>query len=372
MILTTSADFAEAVSESHRHVGRVEIRTGTGTVLDDTFYMQQYFLLEECSYTYDRQAESRLTGSGTFAVINSDGLDFFNTTNNIEVVLFRGVFIDDNPEWVVMGVLRVSAITKTRDTDGALHVNWRGTDRSEAVRWLSWKQPYRIASGTNYVIAAKDLFVSKAGTFTPEFVLATTTLTTPEIIYTEEDDPWLAILKLAEAASCEAFLGDYGELVIQPITTALAQAPVASFAVGQSGQLLSPVSVEEDNREVYSGVIVSGEAPWLLFPVRGEKWDDDPMSRTYRGTMGEKPKRIGDPLAATDAQCALIAASEFEKVRGVVENISFGLQADPRYRVGDQFFWYDADLNLEGFMTLDTISGSLTEATMNGTIRRRS
>jgi hypothetical protein len=131
-------------------------------------------------------------------------------------------------------------------------------------------------------------------------------------------------------------------------------------------------------REVYNGVICRGEAPWLLFPISGEFWDEEPTSETWRsGSFGEKPLIVGDSTATTNAQCATIAESEFHKVAGVSEEVVFNGLKDPILSVGDTLLVEAHELDGKyhepgsGLYTLDEITYPLGSRPMTGTVRRK-
>lgn len=368
---SSTAAFEAALAElNHQYVSRIELWL-SGDIVDDTHYQQKYFRLMDGQVENARQSDTRTNATGTFEVLDSSGMDLMNPISGVELHIYCGLMIDGVPEWIKQGVLGLNGRTVTRRSTG-LQVDWSATDRSDRIRWLPFNAPFSIASGTDYFVATKNLITNRAVNFTPEFNFGSSALATPDIIFAEDDDPWADALKLAEAVGCELYYDEYGVLNMLPVPDPLVTVASKQFVYGQPSPLLAPIANESSNRDVYNGVICKGEAPWLLFPIRGEAWDTDPLSQTYRyGPFGEKAKRIGDALATTDAQCATAAAAELRKVKGVVENINFDMVSDPRQQVGDIIDYYDADFGLKGRLMLDTRRISFRTGVMSGTIRRQ-
>jgi hypothetical protein len=87
--------------------------------------------------------------------------------------------------------------------------------------------------------------------------------------------------------------------------------------------------------------------------------------------MGSRPKKISDSLATTAAQCTSIAQAEFNKIKGVPEEVNFGTLRDPRLEVGDTVELYDESLGTTGFYVLNKLSINMASGKMSGVIRRR-
>ncbi len=75
---------------------------------------------------------------------------------------------------------------------------------------------------------------------------------------------------------------------------------------------------------IRNGVIASGEGSELDVPVRGEAWDDDPASPTYRyGPFGMVPRFYSSPLLTTDEMCETAAASILRTLLGRSETLAW-------------------------------------------------
>lgn len=362
--------FWDEIKTGAKYASRVAIYIGD-KLKEDTFYGGSLLELipDRSNVQYDRLADTRSTASLAFRAVTSVGRDLLDPTLFPEAVIYSGVYVGNDIEWIDMGTFPLH--TTRFDRGAGLFANCETADRSGRVRDNPWRKPFQIASGTDYFNAAKLVVDDRAKGFTPAYNLGSGALTTPTVNYSEDEDPWGAVLKLAQAAGAEAYFDRQGAVAVFPVPDPLLQSP--SLVLGPtSGVQLSPVSREISNRDVYNGVICRGEAPWLLFPVSGEVWDDDPLSPSYRlGSFGEKPKVIGDALATTDAQCLTAATAEFRRISGVMERIEFNTLKDPRLEVGDVIEMLDDTLGVTGRYVLDTYTYPLGAGAAVGTVRRK-
>lgn len=381
MITSTSDAFNEAVKAGHQHCAKLQFVEADGTVVDDTWDLNEYFVMDNSAagkIQYAREQDSRTTASGELIVVNNNGVDIADPLSGVEIVPYMGVLIDGQPEWVRMGTLGITRCRLTREMN-RLKIQWTAVDRSDAVRWKPWSGPFYQPKNLDYSVAIRNILEDRPVRFKKEYNLERTdgsikgsVKVTAEVNYDENEDPWGTIMSLAVGAGQEAYFGDYGELCSTFIRDDDPAFPVATYVFGQDSMpFLTTVTKETENREVYSGVIVYGEAPWLLFPIRGEAWDDNPLSRSGRPAIGEKALKIGDAHVTTDFQCLEAARAQLAKVGGIQESVTFSMITDPRYRVGDVFQWYDPEMRMEGFMSLNTLSLDMGSGVMAGTIKRR-
>lgn len=371
----SSTAFATAVLNGGPHVSRVVITVG-GQVYADTYYNPTSVTLrqDDSQVTYDRTADTRSACSLSFTARNyADTLNFLDPLLFPEAHVYQGILLSTGAEWIKMGVFGLHTISVERSGRVVIY-NCEGSDRSERIRDNKWKAAWQVPAAQDYFTAMINIINDRAKGFTAEYNVSASALTTPGTInFNEDDDPWASVLKLAEGVSCETFFGRQGEVCSFPVPDPLLIAPALSLKYGGSdGILLSPTTRDSSNREVFNGVICTGEAPWLLFPIRGEIWDEDPMSPTYRfGSFGEKPKKITDAIASTDAQCLATATSEFRKVQGVVEEVNYQMVKDPRLDVGDVVETTDPLLGIVGRYVMDKLAFPLGNGAVSGLVRRK-
>jgi len=375
MMPSTTA-FETAVRGSAQLAARVVISLA-GEILDDTFYTQDHLMLISAgsSIDYDRGRESRGTATLTFHDMSGMGAEILDPLVYAELRPYLGVMVNGDWEWIAMGVYSVEGNVTTISGTHSMH-GVQCTDRSTRIRNNPWGAPWQVAANSDYFTQAKLLLVDRAKGFTPEFNFPAPTpgLVTPAgMIFSEEDDPWASALKLVESEGAELYLGRNGEFKAVRTEDPLTVQPALSLGSSDYNILLTETSRQVTNREVYNGVICRGEAPWLLFPIKGEVWDDDPLSKTYRGgPFGEKPLKIGDSLATTNAQCQQIAQAKFNQIRGVTEDVDFGSLRDPRLEEGDSIELFLNVAHGSGYYTVDKIRYELASGKMTGMLRRRS
>lgn len=370
-MLQSSDEFARLVTGDHEHVSRVAIVVD-GEIVADTYYSNDDVVLVDGSVSFDRSADTRASCSLTFQDVSGRAVEILDPVGGAEARPFRGIILSTGePEWIPLGQYPINDSSSER-TGTTVQISVQGNDRSDLVRWLPWAQAFVIPSGTDYFDAIKMVIDDRANRFTPVYNFATSDLTTPDMVFQDSDDPWTAVLKLAQAVGCEAYFDRYGVTNVPLIPDPDKIAPVFEMVEGQSGITLSPASRDTSVKDVFNGVICRGEAPWLLFPINGEIWDDDPLSPTFRGgPFGEKPEKIGDPMASTNAQCQLIAEAEFKKVKGVLEDITFNTLPDPRLEVGDVIDIKDELLGIKGRLVIETLTIPMISGNTQGTVRRR-
>ena len=368
----SSDAFEAALRSGATTASRVVVYSGT-KVLEDTFYGGDSLLLlpEDSSVTYDRLSDTRTTAAVKFVVRGQAAQALIDPVAFPECAIYSGVLVGSDYEWIDMGTLGIHTTNFGR-TGETVIAECQLADRSSRIRDNPWKNPFQVAAGLDYYVGIRNIVNDRARGFAPDYNLGSSALTTPTFTFSESDDPWAAVLKLAQAVGAEAYFDRQASLAAFPITDTKLISPSVNLNLSTNGVRIGPFTREVSNREVFNGVVCKGEAPWLLFPVIGEVWDDDPTSPSYRlGPFGEKPKIIGDTLATTNAQCLAAAQAEYLKIAGVIEVISFGLVKDPRLEVGDVIEKSDDDSIVTGRYILDSYNFPLGTGTASGVVRRK-
>ena len=364
--------FDEAIkSGGHTELSRVVISIG-GEIVEDTYYRNEFLSLreEDSQVSYDRTSSTRSSASLKFRMEALGAEELVDPVLRPECQVFSGLLVNGKPEWISMGIFGIVDMTATRNGTDVDYVV-TAPDRSDRVRTNTWKNPYQINAGQDYFLAWRTLLLGRVQGFTPLFIIGESSYTTPNIIYNEGDDPWESARKLTEGVGHESYLDRQGVIVAAPVLDGATVAPSLNLVVGQSEVLISPVTRAVSNKEVYNGVVCRSEAPWLLFPVAGEVWDEDPLSPTNRLIFGDRPKHITDATATSNEQCIAIATAEYYKIQGIVEDINFGLYKDPRLEVGDVADTLDEYLAFAGRFMLDKYTYPLGRKPAQGMIRRK-
>lgn len=365
--------YYEAIRGPHRRLSRAQV-VYKGDIIDDTFYQGDLFRLsaDESSVSYERLADTRTSADMTFHIRSTRALDILEPVSASEVIPFCGIEYRGEIYWEQLGVLRVSDIDETR-SGGVWKVRVSCLDRSEVIRQYRLTDALSFTPGSvSYPTRVKSLIDIAAKGFTPIGVLPPASLLTtkPGMIYDTDDDLWSAATEAAQADSCELFWDRMGLYRMQPIPDPRTVRPSMTISPNDNVEI-SPMRRRSSLRDIYNGVICRGSAPWLLFPVVGEVWDEDPLSPTWRyGSFGERPKKIEDSLATTTAQAQAIAQAEFNRVRGILEEVDFGLIKDFTQQVGNVIEVLKTE-NVNAYYLLNSLRIPLGAASMTGTLRRQ-
>jgi hypothetical protein len=343
-----------------------------GEIFDDTYYNQQHLALdaEGSSVSYDRQGEARTSGNFAFHAKTVDGLEALDPITGAVLYPMSGTIVEGQIIWVPLGKLVIEEGTTQRTrVDG--HVQVSVVDLSERVRERKWKAPFQTGGGTYR--AAIEAILADRVTGLADFNVFTylyTTENAPDVTYTEDDDPWSMAFNLSISSRSELYFEKNGYLALDEVPDPANLRPVYHLGGGQISTEIGRREIAVSRRDVYNGVIVKGEAPWLLFPISGEYWDDNPGSDTYRGRFGEKPYKMGSPTASTDAQCDEIAETEYHRRAGVTEEVTFRMLKDPILEVGRLLAVVDTE-DQDLFYLLDRLEYPMGAQPMSGTIRRK-
>lgn len=343
-----------------------------GKIIDDTFYNGEHLLLnaDESSLKYDRLNEARTTGTFKFLARTTTGEDVMDAIAGAILYPFAGTVVNGEQVWAPLGKLLVHETNLVRRPGGS-DVGVSLVDMSEKVRDNPFKQPFQTG-GSTYKAAIEAILANRFPDIAPyKFFLFTYAQNAPVVTYVEEDDPWSAIFNLAASSRSEIWLDKNGYLVYDEVPDPETMVPFYNLGGDQFRTEIGRRSQTVSRRDVYNGVIVRGEAPWLLFPISGEYWDDDPSSPTWRGgPMGEKPYLMGDPVATTNAQCAEIAETEFRKRAGITETVTFNMLKDPLLEVRSMISLND-EPDEDRFFILDTLNFPMGAQPMTGELRRK-
>jgi hypothetical protein len=348
----------------------VEIRDN-GSLIEDTYYHRNSLALLDGAVSSDRLAESRASFRGEFEVLTDDGFELLSPLNSYEIVPSIGIELMEAIVWVPQGEL-FSVDIRHLSGAGRQKISVNSVDRSSRYRENPWKTVYSIEDEPTYGDAVRRILTDRANGWTPLVVGDLGTDTVPKTLaYSADEDPWAIVWKLGQSAGGEVFHDKDGVVVMRLVPAIDQVAPVLELLGSQYSIVDGEVGRELRRSEIYNGVICRGEAPWLLFPITGEVWDEDPLSPTYRyGPFGERPKIIGDAFVTSDAQCLTAAQAEFNRVAGIRQTVQLQTLQDPSVSVGDVVRIISGDL-LEGLYFIDQASTTLSGGIMTMTLRSK-
>lgn len=297
------------------------------------------------------------------------------TPYGTELRAYRGVYFSDDPEDYevsALGVFRLSKASITDNNAGSPVIQMESFDRSRTISRHKFKVPYVIAAGTNAMTAVKDIVKR---TFPDvEFNTITSEITTSApLLHDSGSDPWEAVAFLARSMGCEAYFDVDGRMaVLPPHDVNALPSPDFTYIEGQSCTMLD-LAREYSDEGVFNGIIVTGESPGdQLPPVRGEAWDENPTSPTYRfGPYGEVPGFITDNLAKTEEQCATIAQTQLALILGASSRLSITGVVNPSYEAGDVVQVRREKSKVDGLYSVDAFSVPLKANTQSLSLREQ-
>jgi hypothetical protein len=278
------------------------------------------------------------------------------------VMAYVGRFIPAEPEW-------------TRDGSGE-SLSCSGSDVSIKVQRARWTDPYVIVSGTNLAAALQDLLLNRY----PYVRLALDSSLMPENLAVQvvteagdSSDPWQDAVTLAASfgyALCADPTGIVAAQKLSPAGNSSVRLTFARGTVAIATEYAKSASLER----TYNGVIATGEGTGTDTPVRGEAWDDNPNSPTYRyGPFGQVPYFYSSSLMTTADQCEAAAQKLLAGLLGRVEQLTIRSVVHPGLQPLDAISVQQADGSYKTYVVdavtipLD-VSGTMTVTTREVTV----
>lgn len=321
----TSDAFNDAIKSGSRtwHT-KIDVLYGTEIVTSLNVLVSGYIGIDnvavrrECHFTLV-DADGVLTPSKATDLLTPKGT---------ELVIYRGLLVGGEFEWVPLGVFGLVEPEVRAHSDGTV-IEIKGFDRVDAVRDRQFTDPWVITNGT-WVHDAIPLIV-QSRINVPLRVDQTDPHQLPETVFDRLTDPWDAVREIAASCGYNAYFDPLGTLVVGPA------APHLTGVTYQPGSdsILMTSSRKYDKSKTYSGVIVRGEHPDKT-PVRYELWDSDPKSPTYAfGPFGKRPYGYFSNLVTTAVQAQHVAELLFPEVTRISQECEITVAGHPGHDVDD-------------------------------------
>lgn len=253
--------------------------------------------------------------------------------------LWRG--IDDE----LVPLATVQAESLDIDEMGGITLVLGGRDRSADLAGCDWRSSLTIDDGTPLREATELIVEHVKPGYSFTIVDDPTDETTPRLTFIpgEEPNPWQAITKVWEIAAMEVFLDQLGQIRAQARPDALTDEETAwDFADDTDSLRVSALRRSVRRDSLVNGVVVRATARWLLYGIRGEAWDTDPLSPTYYdpalpldSPVGPRPYYHDDSLIGTQDQADALAASLLLDRLGIEEQVSTEVIPNPSLASGD-------------------------------------
>lgn len=368
-MITVSNAFKEAVVQSHRATCRVVVyEPGTDTVAAELLVLDGVVEVDASTAVRRRcnVTALALTAAGVSLVpvdqeIGQEALEEYGASGDeygldgdvygartrtvisglltpygTEFSVYRGINLPDNTlEEVALGRFLLTDADFTDDARGIV-VTLTGSDLSQRVSNARWTDLYVVAAGTNYGTAIEDLIDDRVGGLTYNFDAVTDT--TPTLIFGEDpnSDPWRDATKMAAAIGHQLYFDGNGDVRLSPLPgVAFTDPSVWDILDGDGGILLS-LRRNLSSRPTFNGIIVAGERLDNGLPYRGEAWDENPDSPTYRyGPFGEKPRFLVSRFITSSGQAQNAAVGLLDRYLGLDESLELTIVPMPALDVYD-------------------------------------
>lgn len=326
-----SDKFRRAVKHSHTAVSKIEVqRTGDpeGVIIPvrgGTFIAgSDDSIRRSISGLEAVDDDGALTPTGPL-----DLLDPFTTV----IIGYRGIDFKDGsaPEYVQQGVYQLGTLDVSED-EGAVILEGDCYDSSiRAQRPLT--NPFAIPNGTAVEQAIASLIVKSIPW--ASFALAHTNLTTPPLLIRDGESPWDQALKLAEEGGGYSLGTNHlGSFELAPAVTMIAPTHVWHFEEGKNADFWN--ARRRVSSDMFPNHIVVLGTNSNTSGIRGEAWDADIRSPTYRyGPYGDVPFYVRSERIASSVQAQRAAQGILFKKLGPSEECTFSAVPNPALELGD-------------------------------------
>lgn len=268
----------------------------------------------------------------------------FRLPDGSEVTAALGRFIVDEVEWQAAAAGEQLSATLS--------------DLSARIARARWTEPYQIASGTALADALNGILFDR-------WADAQTTISAsncPDTLTAgcvfeagSESDPWADACALATAHGYVLYFDATGAAAVTVVPDPASVEARFTFSRGATAIVTEETRAVPMER-IRNGVIATGEGTELDVPVRGEAWDTDPASPTYRyGPFGQVPRFYSSPLLTTDAMCETAAESILRSMIGRSETLEWQHVVHPGLQPLDVVALEDAEGALHRYV-LDAVT----------------
>jgi hypothetical protein len=285
-----SAGFAAAILGPHRRTSRVALLNADLTVAEYITGDDGVVISGSVSIDSTKRRSCQVTlvnEDGEWTPTGPDSPLYLNRLIRVE----RGVYVDDGPEYVTLGVFLIDRPeVDVRESGSTMSV--QGQDRLKLAVKSKFTRPTRYyeGEGLGEVIRA---IAQDAGMGATLYRLDDDGKNlAADRMFEIGDDRVDAIRLLSTSYGLEAFVDADGYFVVQPaMRPDTIPDPAFTFVRGETAIMLGVRKGWDDDR-LYNHSFVSGESSDLLAPVSAEARDLNPLSPVYNPVDGTGP--IGD------------------------------------------------------------------------------
>jgi hypothetical protein len=300
-----------------------------------------------------------------------------------EIIISRGMLINDEPEMVQLGIFRIDEVEVTETNDGQVQLSVSGMDRSIALIDAVFERAGQISSPNpaQQTIAWQALVLLAYAGYGPSLRVSDTILTAPNtkipmLGWEAGDDRWDFLLGLAEAVNGSELFFDQDGVLTMIDRVGQEQPPaVWEFVEGADATLLG-VGKRWSREDAVNRVVVEGQAAGGdNDPVYGEAVDLNPDSPTFYsaqpGRFGKKTMVWSSEWVQFKNQADAVAARILRQNIGTHQEISFDSLVHPAIEPNDVVTVSRPQLGINEDHIIESVTIPLAlEGTMSCTTRR--
>lgn len=260
--------------------------------------------------------------------LSSKELFDYLMTPGLELTVYRGVYVNGEPEYVPLGVFSADNVEMSYTVQDV--VKFQGSDRSKRIARNKFVSPYEIASGGDLATAVDDLLKNRWALTVTSLGNVSQTLGALQLFDGgESSNPWDNARKMMSDHGWDLNFNGEGVARAQAVPDPATVEPVFDFGTGETN-MVTGGSLKGDFESTYNGVVVAGEGTGVASPIQVQVWDDDPTSPTFAGAaFGQVPMFYSSSLITSEAQAITAATTMLAKVKGRTQQVSWPAIVNP-------------------------------------------
>jgi hypothetical protein len=289
------------------------------------------------------------------------------TAAGAEIQVWRGLTLPGGDVLASLGVFVIDADPE-EGMDGSVTIS--AADRSKRITRAGWTDPYAVPAG----IDVGDAITGILRTCWPACPIGfgqTGKMLGSLALFQDgaDSDPWKDARALAATAGLDLYFDAGGVAKLRPVPDPATADPCMTYRDGEAGVIVTSKRVALLS-QLYNGVIARAEGSGVAVPVRGECWDEDPTSPTYRyGPLGQIPYNYSSPLLVTQDEVDSAAQTTYGRIKGRTEQRMWEMVPNPALEAFDVVDLVAIDGTRTRYM-LDQLTIPLDSANMSVTARK--
>jgi hypothetical protein len=257
-------------------------------------------------------------------------------------------------EWVPQGVFLITEVDVDSGSGATLRV--RGVDRSLRISRNRWVARYVTEPDDTLDSVLEDLLRSRWPQVETDFDESVITVPRRVLGLDTANDPWKDAQDIALASGFDLFFDQSGVAVLQPAIAYTEMEPQETYLEDSEAMVLSVARGLTSERS-YNGAVVTGESSNGRNVYRGEAWDNNPSSPTFRfSAYGQYPQFYSSSAIKSNDQAQAAAAKLVSLSKGLVESFEWVQIVDPSLDAGDYVRVRNTLANVDRAFVIDRLT----------------